>query len=83
MSSGGSWRVTGLDVSRVALTRARAAARSRGLSVEWVCAPLVDLRPAVGGYDDPADYVQPPGVAARLGDGWLVEVNQERPRVGP
>jgi SAM-dependent methyltransferase len=45
------WQVTGLDVSQVALTRARAAARARSLDVEWVCAPLAELRPRDGGYD--------------------------------
>jgi hypothetical protein len=32
---------------------------------------------------DPADYIQPPDIAARLDDGWLVEVDEERPRVDP
>ena len=29
---------------------------------------------------DPADYVQPADVASRLGDGWVVVANDERPR---
>jgi len=29
---------------------------------------------------DPADYVQPPDVAALLGDGWTIEVDEVRPR---
>jgi SAM-dependent methyltransferase len=126
------WRVTGLDVSQVALTRARSAARARGVDVEWVCAALVDLHLPAAGYDlvsvhypalprtpgddaihalldavapagtllvvghermdpeharahgfDPADHIQPPDIAARLDDGWLVEVEEERPRVDP
>lgn len=32
---------------------------------------------------DPEDYVQPPDVAARLGDGWTVEVHESRPRELP
>lgn len=126
------WRVTGLDVSQVALGRAQAAARARGVDVEWVCAALADLRPPARGYDlvtvhypalprapgddaihallaavapggtllvvgharidperarahgfDPADYVQAPDIAAHLDAGWLVEVDEERPRVDP
>jgi SAM-dependent methyltransferase len=126
------WRVTGLDVSAVALARARAAAQASGVDVEWVCAALTDHQPPAGGYDlvsvhypalprsaageaidallaavaaggtllvvghehvdleharahgfDPADYVHPPDVAARLRDGWLVEIDEQRPRVDP
>lgn len=126
------WTVTGLDVSAVALARARAAAQSLGAHVTWVCAPVTDLVPPAGGYDlvtvhypalphspgagpvgallaavapgglllvvgharidpaharargiDPADYVAPADVAARLDGGWLVEVDEERPRVDP
>jgi len=42
-----------------------------------------DGRVVAGEWDE--RYVErgQPDVAARLGDGWLVEVNQERPRVGP
>jgi hypothetical protein len=32
---------------------------------------------------DPADYVQPSDIAARLDHGWLVQVDEERPRVDP
>lgn len=32
---------------------------------------------------DPADYLQVPDVLAALGDGWTVEVNENRPRVRP
>jgi len=126
------WQVTGLDVSRVALTRAAGAARSQGLDVEWVCSSLTDLHPPTGGYDlvtvhypalfrtpgdeavhallaavapggtllvvghervdpdharahgfDPADYVPPQDIVAVLGDGWLLDVDVERPRVDP
>jgi len=32
---------------------------------------------------DPADYLQPDDVAARLGDGWVIEVHERRPRIRP
>ncbi|MFI5976197.1 class I SAM-dependent methyltransferase [Streptomyces sp. NPDC051452] len=35
-----------------------------------------------GGFD-PADYVWPSMVAARLDDDWVVEVDEQRPRVAP
>lgn len=34
------WRVTGVDVSRVALERAAAAALLAGVDVQWVCADI-------------------------------------------
>jgi hypothetical protein len=32
---------------------------------------------------DPADYVWPSMVAARLTDDWEVEVDEQRPRIAP
>ena len=32
---------------------------------------------------DPDDYVQPPDIAERLGDGWTIETLELRPRVRP
>jgi SAM-dependent methyltransferase len=37
------WRVTGIDVAQVALQRARAAADSAGVQVNWVASGLVEL----------------------------------------
>jgi SAM-dependent methyltransferase len=45
------WHVTALDVSLVALERARAAAADAGISVSWVHAGLLEGRPQAGGYD--------------------------------
>ena len=43
------WQVTGLDVTEVALERARAAAADAGVAVEWVHGGVVEARPT--GYD--------------------------------
>ena len=32
---------------------------------------------------DPDDFVQPPDIAARLDNGWTIEVNETRPRITP
>lgn len=126
------WQVTGLDVSRVALDRAGAAALGEGVLVEWLCADLAAARLPPGGYDlvslqypalpsasavesigalldavapggtlvvvghtdldselarshgvDPADYVQPGDVVARLDADWNVEALEEREREAP
>lgn len=45
------WEVTALDVSRVALDRARAAARAAGAQVRWLLAGLVGAPLAPGGFD--------------------------------
>ncbi|MCF6508900.1 class I SAM-dependent methyltransferase [Blastococcus sp. MG754426] len=47
------WRVTAVDFSPVALERAAAAARARGLAdrVEWVHADLEQWAPPAGGFD--------------------------------
>jgi SAM-dependent methyltransferase len=123
------WQVTALDVSAVALDRARAAAAQQGVDIRWVRAALTDAALDPGGFDlvtthypalrrtpgqdaerallaavapggvllavfhadfdaeaarahgfDPDDYVGPDQVTAALGDGWQVEVDQERPR---
>ena len=45
------WRVTGVDVSEVALQRAAAASREAGVTVEWVRADISAGPPAPGGFD--------------------------------
>lgn len=45
------WRVTGVDVSGVALERAAVVAREAGVTVQWVCADVSELAPAPGVYD--------------------------------
>lgn len=45
------WDVTGLDVSGVALGRARSAAADVGVSVRWLHAGLLDAPLAAGAYD--------------------------------
>lgn len=45
------WRVTALDVSSVALDRARNAARDAGVDIEWVHAGLRDAALPAGGFD--------------------------------
>ena len=45
------WRVTGVDFSEVAITKATALAASRGVDVEWVVADVLD-DPAAGGAFD-------------------------------
>ncbi|MEM7142686.1 MAG: methyltransferase domain-containing protein [Actinomycetota bacterium] len=123
------WTVTAVDISSVAVDRARAEAERRGVVVDWLAGDLLDrsieprafdlvslqypafdiarldevvetLERAVGAggvllvvghaipddaedlHFDPADYVQPADIAPRLGDGWTVEVHEERPRPG-
>lgn len=126
------WRVTALDVSRVALDRAMRRAGDAATDVEWVHAGLLEAAPAPGAFDlvsaqypallrtstndaertlidavapggtllvvhhadidveaakahgfDPADYVMPADVAALLGDGWNIEVDERRIRDVP
>ena len=43
----------------------------------------VDPERAKANGFDPADYLQPADVAAGLGDGWVVDVDEERPRIDP
>ena len=45
------WEVTALDVSRVALERARARGRQAGVNVEWGCARLEDAELPGAGFD--------------------------------
>jgi SAM-dependent methyltransferase len=45
------WRVTAVDFSPVALDKAWALARTRGVSVDWVLADLRDYRPEPAAYD--------------------------------
>lgn len=45
------WRVTGIDISRVALDRAARAADEAGVAVDWVLADFVAQPPARGAYD--------------------------------
>lgn len=45
------WEVTALDVSQVALERARATAADAGVDVAWVHAGLLEARPQEGGFD--------------------------------
>jgi SAM-dependent methyltransferase len=43
----------------------------------------MDTQPVHDGRFDPADYVWPTMVAALLDDDWLVEVDEQRPRITP
>ncbi len=43
------WRVTGVDVSKVALERAATA--DAGVTVQWVCTDVSGMPPAPGGYE--------------------------------
>lgn len=45
------WRVTGLDVSRVALDRAQEHARDAGVTISWVHAGLVEAALPAGTFD--------------------------------
>ena len=126
------WQVTAVDISEVALDRARSAAASAGVTVDWVRADLTVDPLEAGAFDlvtvhypalpkvpedvvvrvlldaiapggtllfvghalhdlqhmrekgiDPDDYVHPGDVAARLDEGWHVDVHETRPRVSP
>lgn len=45
------WSVTGLDISGVALERARAAAEAAGVQAQWIHAGLADVELPEDGYD--------------------------------
>jgi len=45
------WKVTGLDISQVALDRARLAAGEAGVEIEWRRADVADAPPEPGAYD--------------------------------
>lgn len=49
--AGQGWQVTGLDVSRVALDRAAAAAAAAGAHVQWVEAGIVEADLPAGAFD--------------------------------
>ncbi len=60
------WRVTAVDFSEVALTKAERLAQSRGVEVEWVAADVVDYRPS-GTFDLVSVlYLQLPAEERRL-----------------
>jgi SAM-dependent methyltransferase len=126
------WRVTGVDISRVALERAAAAGVDVAERVAWVRADLAVAAPPPGPFDlvsvqyfplphqedhaavrrllaavapggtllvagheladlppahepefDPAGFYQPGEIAAVLGEGWTVLVNEIRSRTVP
>lgn len=134
------WKVTAVDVSRVAVERAIAAGERAGVAVDWVSADVAAQPPEREAYDlvtthypallhthddaavdalvgavapggtllvvghaldeaglaharehgfDPADYVLPDDIASRLRDdparrdGWVIEVDETRPRRMP
>ena len=49
--AGRGWKVTALDVSGVALQRARAAAKHVGVDIEWIHAGLLEASPSPSAYD--------------------------------
>lgn len=49
--AGQGWEVTALELSRVALERARARGRQAGVRVEWMCARLEDAELTDAGFD--------------------------------
>lgn len=127
------WTVTGLDISEVALERARRAADGAGVDVVFVQGDIAhdDTSARLGPFDlvsvhYPAfrkaagapverallgavapggtllvvghaitpemaaergfpldEYVLPPDLVGHLGDGWMIETNEVRPRVTP
>jgi SAM-dependent methyltransferase len=44
------WQVTGVDFSKVALEKARALSRARGVRAEWVAADLLDYEPEAAAF---------------------------------
>ncbi|HEY5051228.1 MAG TPA: class I SAM-dependent methyltransferase [Acidothermaceae bacterium] len=47
----GGWIVTAIDISEVALRRARAAADLAGATVEWICGDALKMAFPVGSFD--------------------------------
>ena len=45
------WQVTAVDISQAALDRAAIAAHDAAVAVNWVCADISTIPPAVGDYD--------------------------------
>lgn len=43
--AGQGWQVTGIDVSAVAIERAREAAKAADVTVDWVCADFMTVEP--------------------------------------
>ena len=87
------WAVTALDVSRVALDRARAEAATRGAEVQWLLSGLVEAGLPAGGFDlvsaqYPALYRTPDAVAehallaAVAPGGVLLVVHHPAPTIG-
>ncbi|GAB3651644.1 class I SAM-dependent methyltransferase [Glycomyces tarimensis] len=126
------WRVTAVDISRIALRRGAAAGADVADRVTWTRADLTATPPPAGAFDlvtaqyfplptqpdhaalrglldavapggtllyaghDPADmsaesraryrpddYYRPSDIAGLLDDGWIVHVDQTRPRTAP
>jgi SAM-dependent methyltransferase len=70
------WRTPGQDAERALL-----AAVAPGGTLLVVHHADVDVEQARAHGFDPADYVGPAEVAALLGEGWRIEVDETRPRV--
>jgi SAM-dependent methyltransferase len=49
--AGRGWKVTAVDISDVAIGRAREAAERAGASVEWVCGDVLQTPPAARSFD--------------------------------
>jgi SAM-dependent methyltransferase len=61
------WRVTAIDVSEVAISRAREASDSAGASVEWICANVLQTPFPAGSFD--LLSMQYPALPKAAGDG--------------
>ena len=82
---------TGIGTRAPALLRTPDAAAERALLAAVAAGGVLlvvhhagmDAHPPEDGDFDPADYVWPSMVAALLDDDWVVEVDEQRPRVAP
>ena len=81
------WRVTAIDVATNALGRGRAAAEAALLGAVAPGGTLlvvhhaeIDRAVAQSHGFDPDDYVGHDDVVAALGDGWVIEVKEQRER---
>jgi SAM-dependent methyltransferase len=45
------WTVTAIDISQVAVSRARAAADQAGVTVEWICGNALEMAFVAGSFD--------------------------------
>ncbi|WP_369193231.1 class I SAM-dependent methyltransferase [Streptomyces djakartensis] len=72
-----------LRTPEAAAERALLAAVAPGGVLLFVHHAGMDSREAHDSGFDPADYVWPSTVAALLDDDWVVEVDEQRPRVAP